>query len=304
MNFGYLKKWCENKLINIIVVIAFLLFILFIIFVAGICGSMQTLPTSARLITKIADDEDNDKLNLGEKLLTNTNSLSTTKIGWGIKRGDNHQQPDLGANNKKIIDEFDGMAIGNNKNPYIYLTFDVGYEGGFTNQILDTLKENNVKAAFFVTGQFVKTNPEILKRMIDENHIIGNHTVKHKSMPECSEEEIKSELMDLHQQIYNELDYEMKYMRPPKGEFSEKSLEYVKSLGYKPVMWSFAYDDWEDSKQGREEYGKKKIMDNLHNGEIMLLHATSKDNANILDYVLKETKKAGYEFKTLDEFEK
>ena len=94
----------------------------------------------------------------------------------------------------------------------------------------------------------------------------------------------------------------MKYMRPPKGEYSERSLAYVQRLGYKPVMWSFAYDDWENEKQGREEYGKKKILDNLHNGEIMLLHATSKDNTNILDYIIKEAKKLGYEFKSLDEF--
>lgn len=123
-------------------------------------------------------------------------------------------------------------------------------------------------------------------------------------MPDCSEETIKNELMELHQTIYEKFNYEMKYMRPPKGEYSEKSLACVQSLGYKAVMWSFAYDDWENDKQGREEYGKKKILDNLHNGEIMLLHATSKDNANILDSVIKEIKKQGYEFKTLDEFEK
>ena len=110
--------------------------------------------------------------------------------------------------------------------------------------------------------------------------------------------------MNLHKKIYEEFNYEMKYMRPPKGEYSEKSLAYVQKLGYTPVMWSFAYDDWEEQKQGREEYGKKKILDNLHNGEIMLLHATSKDNANILDEVIKKAKEEGYEFKSLDEFER
>ena len=276
MNFDYFRKWCMNKMINIIVVVAFLMFIIFIILVAGLSSGFQPIPVSASV-------------------------LSNNKIGWGIKRNNNHEQPDLGATNKKLIDEYGGMAIGNNLNPYIYLTFDVGYEGGYTNQILDTLKENDVKAAFFVTGQFVKTNPEIVKRMIDEGHIVGNHTINHKSMPDCSEDVLKDEIMGLHQKIYEQFDYEMKYMRPPKGEYSEKTLAYVQKLGYIPVMWSFAYDDWEDSKQGREEYGKQKIFDNLHNGEIMLLHATSKDNANILDNVLKEIKKQGYEFKTLDE---
>ena len=310
MNFDYFRKWCMNKAINIIVVAFFLLFVIFIIFVAGISSGFQPIPASAKIVTKSSKNDDSEevespyseKMDLSEMMFASTTSLSTKKIEWGIKRANNHEQPDLGQTNKKIIDEFDGMAIGNNKDPYIYLTFDVGYEGGFTNKILDDLKSNSVKAAFFVTGQFVKTNPEILQKMIEEGHIVGNHTVNHKSMPECSDEIIQKELMDLHQSIYEKYNYEMKYMRPPKGEYSERSLAYVQKLGYKPVMWSFAYDDWENDKQGREDYGKKKILDNLHNGEIMLLHATSKDNANILDYVIKEIKKQGYDFKTLDEF--
>ena len=111
-------------------------------------------------------------------------------------------------------------------------------------------------------------------------------------------------MMNLHKDIFEKFNYEMKYMRPPKGEYSEQCLAYIQNLGYKAVMWSFAYDDWENNKQGREEYGKKKIMNNVHNGEIMLLHATSKDNANILDEVIKNIKSQGYEFKSLDEFVK
>ena len=123
-------------------------------------------------------------------------------------------------------------------------------------------------------------------------------------MPECGNEKIEEEVMELHKEIYEKFGYEMKYIRPPKGEYSEASIAYTNTLGYTTVMWSFAYDDWEENKQGREEYGKKKIYDNLHNGEIMLLHATSKDNCNILDEVIKEIKKQGYEFKSLDEFER
>lgn len=122
-------------------------------------------------------------------------------------------------------------------------------------------------------------------------------------MPSCNLETIKKEMMDLHTAVYNKFGYEMKYMRPPKGEYSEKTVAYTNTLGYKTVMWSFAYDDWDETKQGREAYGKKKILDNVHNGEIMLLHATSKDNANILDEVIKEIKNKGYEFKNIDEFE-
>ena len=122
-------------------------------------------------------------------------------------------------------------------------------------------------------------------------------------MPSCTLDTIKTEVMDLHTAIYEKFGYEMKYIRPPKGEYSEKTVAYTNSLEYKTVMWSFAYDDWEESKQGREDYGKKKILDNLHNGEVMLLHGTSKDNSNILAEVIKETQNKGYEFRSLDDFE-
>ena len=159
-------------------------------------------------------------------------------------------------------------------------------------------------AVFFLTAHYINSAPEIVQKMLDYNQILGNHTVSHKSMPSCDLETIKSEVMDLHTAVKEKFNYEMKYLRPPKGEYSQKSLAYCNSLGYTTVMWSFAYDDWDENKQGREEYGKKKIYENLHNGEVMLLHATSKDNANILDEVIKEIKKEGYEFKSIDEFEK
>ena len=139
--------------------------------------------------------------------------------------------------------------------------------------------------------------------MIEEGHIVGNHTVNHKSMPDLSEEKIKKEILELHQIIYDKFNYEMKYMRPPKGEFSEKSLSVTNSLGYKTVMWSFAYEDWNEDKQAEEEKSKAKILNNLHNGEIMLLHGNSKTNTNILDSIIKEAKQMGYEFKSLDEFQ-
>jgi len=123
-------------------------------------------------------------------------------------------------------------------------------------------------------------------------------------MPSLSLEEMKKEVMDLHTVIYEKYNYDMKYIRPPKGEYSEQSVYYCNTLGYKTVMWSFAYDDWEESKQGREEYGKSKVLDNIHNGSVILLHGTSKDNSNILDYCIKEIKNMGYEFKSLDEFER
>ena len=152
-----------------------------------------------------------------------------------------------------------------------------------------------------------KYNNLVISRVTEKKWYIaitGNHTVNHKSMPSLTEEEIKKEVMDLHQSVYEKFGYEMKYIRPPKGEFSEKSIIVTNSLGYKTVMWSFAYEDWNEDKQPDEATAKQKILDNLHNGEIMLLHGNSKTNTNILDSVIKEAKEMGYEFKSLDEFEK
>lgn len=235
---------------------------------------------------------------------SNIQSLSNSKIGWGIKRSDNHEQPDVGTKNKEIMDKYNGIYMGNKEKKIVYLTFDLGYEAGYTSKILEILKNNNVKATFFITAHYVNTQPDLVKQMIDEGHIVGNHTVNHKSMPSCSLETINKEVMNLHSAISEKFGYEMKFIRPPKGEYSERTVAYTNTLGYKTVMWSFAYDDWDENKQGREEYGRKKILENVHNGEIMLLHATSKDNANILDDVVKKIKQMGYEFKNIDEFEK
>ena len=231
-------------------------------------------------------------------------TLSTKKIEWGIKRNDNHEQPDLGSVNKRIIDEANGIAMGNKESKKIYLTFDEGYEAGYTEKNLEVLKQNDVKACFFITAHYVNTSPELVQKMIDEGHTIGNHTVNHKSMPSLTTEQIKEEVMKLHQTVYEKFNYEMKYIRPPKGEYSEKSVAYCNTLGYTTVMWSFAYDDWNEQKQGREDYAKKKILDNIHKGAVILLHGNSKDNTNVLDYCIKEIKKMGYEFTTLDNFER
>lgn len=228
---------------------------------------------------------------------------SNQKIGWGIKRNDNHEQPDVGSKNKKVLEENQGICLGNKEKKNIYLTFDEGYEAGYTPQLLSTLKENQVKATFFITAHFVNTQSDLVKQMIDEGHIIGNHTVNHKSMPDLTEEQIRKEVMELHQVIHEKFNYEMKYIRPPKGEYSENSLQATNRLGYTTVMWSFAYEDWNEDKQPDEEAAKKKILDNLHNGEIMLLHGNSKTNTNILASIIQEAKKEGYEFKSLDEFE-
>ncbi len=230
-------------------------------------------------------------------------TLSNTKIGWGIKRGKDHKQPDLGAKNRELIEKYKGIAIGKEDSKNVYLTFDNGYEAGYTAKILDVLKENSVKAAFFITAHYLNSQTELVKRMIDEGHIVGNHTVNHYSMPDIDDNKIKEEVINLHTALLEKTGYEMKYIRPPKGEYSERTLSICKNLGYTTVMWSLAYDDWDENKQEREDYGKKKILENIHPGAVILLHATSKDNSNILDYCIKEIKNMGYLFKSIDEFE-
>lgn len=136
-----------------------------------------------------------------ERIETNAEVSSKQKIGWGIKRNENHEQPDVGSNNKKVLEENKGICLGDKEKKNIYLTFDEGYEAGYTPQLLNTLKENQVKATFFITAHYVNTNPDLVKQMIEEGHIIGNHTVNHKSMPELNEDKIRTEVMDLHQVI-------------------------------------------------------------------------------------------------------
>lgn len=230
--------------------------------------------------------------------------MDNTKIGWGIKRATDHNQPDLGSKNIELLNKYNGIAMGNKNDKYLYLTFDEGYEAGYTEQILETLKNNGVTATFFITAHYLNTASDLVQKMIDNGNVVGNHTVNHYSMPDIDNEKLKKEVMDLHTAIYQKFNYEMKYIRPPKGEYSERTLDFTNSLGYKTVMWSLAYDDWDENKQRGSDYAKSKILDNLHPGSVILLHGNSKDNTNVLDSVIKEAKQMGYEFKSLDEFKK
>lgn len=242
--------------------------------------------------------------NYKESITTSSTALSNTRIGWGVKRVPNNEQPDLGATNVKLMEQYNGIAMGNKDKKYVYLTFDGGYEAGYTEKILDALKENDVKATFFITGHYLNTAGDIVQRMVNEGHVVGNHTVNHHSMPDLSEEEIKEEVVKLQTAVYEKTGYEMRYIRPPKGEYSERTLAITNNLGYTTVMWSLAYDDWDEAKQGRTEYGKEKILANIHPGAVILLHSTSKDNSEILSEVIKKVKEMGYEFKSIDQFER
>ena len=225
---------------------------------------------------------------------------------WYIKR-QGHDMP-LFPNNADILDEYDAYFV--DKNAYergekiIYLTFDAGYENGNISKILDVLRAEQVPSAFFILDNIIYKNPELVKRMADEGHLVCNHTKKHKNHVNSTVEEIREDLYSLEKLCEERCGVKMaRYFRFPEGRYSIESLEAVKSLGYKTFFWSFGYDDWDNGRQPQNEKSIKKILDNTHNGEILLLHPTSKTNAEILSTLIKEWRNMGYSFGRLDAFE-
>lgn len=231
------------------------------------------------------------------KAVAGLDSLSTEKVVWGPGNIVEHKQPNDPLLLQKRFSNMDAQWLLNDEKK-ICLTFDEGYENGYTPQILDTLKEKGVKAIFFVTYDFASQNPDLVKRMIDEGHIVGNHSYRHYTMDEVSDEVAKEEVSYLHKYVKDKFGYTMSYFRFPKGEFSERSLQIVKDLGYKSVFWSFAYADWDPDNQTEENQAFTHICESTHPGAIFLLHAVSKTNADILGKVIDDVKKQGYTFST------
>ncbi len=237
-----------------------------------------------------------------------SNIAYATGISWYCKREKNHIQPSLGSD-LTFCEKYDLFWCDKNhkdiddNEKVIYLTFDAGYENGNVEKIVDILNEEDVKGAFFVLDNLIIKNKNLVQKIIDTGHVVANHTLKHKDMTKIkNKEEFKKELESLESLYYEEFGVEMpKYYRPPEGKFNEDNLVWAKELGYKTVMWSFAYADWDNGKQPQKEYAMKKIMDNIHNGEVMLLHPTSNTNVQVLKEVIKELKNQGFRFGTLDE---
>jgi len=219
----------------------------------------------------------------------------TAPVTWGPGNISNHERPKDPADlQKKFKDLNSQWLLEDNKT--ICLTFDEGYENGFTGKILDTLKEKNVKAIFFCTYDYVKDNPDLVQRMIDEGHIVGNHSYTHYNFTEIDLETAQDEVTILHDYVAQNFAYEMNYFRFPEGVFSPQTLALVKSLGYKSVFWSFAYADWDTSSPPDPDTAFEKITSSVHNGEIMLLHAVSSTNADILGSVIDNIREQGYKF--------
>lgn len=176
----------------------------------------------------------------------------------------------------------------------IIITFDQGYENGYTSKILDTLKEKNVSAIFFLTGDYAKKEKALVRRMIDEGHVLGNHGMTHAKLPDLSPDELKEEVMSLHQYVLDEYGYEMQYFRYPCGEYSEETIEQLRNLGYKTLFWSFAYVDWKTDSQPSPDTGFRKLTESAHGGEILLLHSVSSTNAEILGDVIDTLRAKGF----------
>lgn len=225
-------------------------------------------------------------------------SLDNTCIGFGIgKTAENERPVDCERLNERYKD-CNALFIGEDNNK-VYLTFDEGYENGYTAKILDTLKEKKVKAAFFVTYDYVRDNKKLVKRMIDEGHIVGNHTYTHPSMPSKSVSGMKNEVINLHNYVKENFGYEMTLFRFPRGEYSNRALAVVRDCGYKSVFWSFAYVDWKTESQPDKNAAKQKILSKTHNGAVVLLHAVSSTNAEILGDVIDQVREKGYEWSSL-----
>lgn len=224
-------------------------------------------------------------------------AMDTTLNGYGQGiHVDDWNRPYGALDAQKTYGKYDAFFIAP-PDGSMYLTFDEGYENGYTPQILDVLKEKEVKAVFFVTMDYCKSDPELVRRMIDEGHTVGNHSVHHKSMPTLTIDEMVDEVMGLHDYVKEHFGYEMHLFRPPMGQFSQQSLAVVQNLGYKTVDWSFAYYDYEPEDQPTPAAAYDRIIGAAHDGAIYLLHAVSQTNTAILGALIDAFQRAGYELK-------
>ena len=224
-----------------------------------------------------------------------------TTGSWGLSFQQEGQSP-IGSASVDALKKYDAVYIGDTSQKVIYLTFDAGYENGCTEKILDTLKKHDVKAAFFLVGNYIEKNADLVRRMVDEGHIVANHTMHHYNMSKISDKvSFAKELQDLEALFQSVAGKEMpKYYRPPQGIYSEENLQMAKELGYKTVFWSLAYVDWNNNDQPTKEEAFNKLLPRTHQGAVVLLHSTSQTNAEILDELLTKWEDMGYTFANID----
>jgi len=228
-------------------------------------------------------------------------SANADTIDWGMSFQEDNKPP-VGNSTKEFLLQYNAYYLGDESRPVVYLTFDAGYENGHSTEILDALKKHNVKAAFFLVKHYIDTNPDIVKRMVEEGHIVANHTTTHPDMTKLSAAEFKKELDDCAASFKAATGSDMAmFYRPPSGKYSEGSLEEAEKLGYTTILWSSAYADWDNNKQPSPDAAIKTLMPRTHPGAIVLLHLTSATNGQIMDEYLTRLEKMGYTFETLDQ---
>ena len=228
------------------------------------------------------------------------NILPTASWGLSFRQ---EGAPPVGNADRQQLRQFDAAYLGDPSQKVLYLTFDAGYENGSTEKILDTLEEQQVPAAFFLVGNYIEKNADLVRRMEAEGHIVGNHTMHHKDMSKITDEAaFTKELQDLEKLYEDTVGKPMpKYYRPPQGIYSEDNLRLAQKLGYKTVFWSLAYVDWNNDSQPTREQAFNKLLPRTHPGAVILLHSTSKTNAEILGELIEKWKAEGYRFGTLEE---
>lgn len=220
---------------------------------------------------------------------------------WGLSFQKENAAP-IGPASVEELSRFNAAYLGNTQEKVIYLTFDAGYENGCTAKILDVLKAHQVPAAFFLVGNYMEKNADLVRRMVDEGHIVGNHTMHHYDMSKLeSQDAFSKELTELESLFQEITGKELpKYYRPPQGTYSQNNLVMARDLGYKTVFWSLAYVDWLTDKQPTAEEAYAKLLPRIHNGAVVLLHSTSETNAAILDDLLTKWESQGYRFASID----
>ena len=223
-------------------------------------------------------------------------------VSWGLSFRQEGAPP-LGTAGAEALGALDAVYLGNTAEKVIYLTFDAGYENGCTTQILDVLQKHEVPAAFFLVGNYMEKNADLVRRMVEEGHIVGNHTMHHPDMSKLSDPAaFEKELRDLEDLFRETTGRELpRYYRPPQGIYSEENLKMAQKLGYKTVFWSLAYVDWNNDTQPTREEAFSKLIPRIHNGAVVLLHSTSRTNAEILDELLTKWKDMGYRFGSVAE---
>ena len=229
-------------------------------------------------------------------------SSALTTGSWGLSFRQEGAPP-IGNAGKDQLRQYQAAYIGDVGEKVLYLTFDAGYENGCTAKILDTLKKKQVPAAFFLVGNYIQRSPDLVRRMVAEGHTVGNHTMHHYDMSRLSDKAAFSkELTDLEALYKETVGQELpKFYRPPQGIYSEENLKMAQELGYQTVFWSLAYVDWNNDSQPTREAAFAKLLPRTHNGAVVLLHSTSKTNAEILGELIDKWKEAGYRFGTLEE---